>query len=291
VSEFQSPISNFRFRRTGGARGKWEMENGKWKMAPGFTLLEAVLSLSLTVMLLGGVYTFYHATLAGREDIHQAAGRILAQRRVLEMMTEDLRSGMLLATVQTGLSGTAEGFSIPRAVLPPAPVFLVGAQAGAGDVAPAAEPDLPAPLPPSHDVQLVGYRLYRYEDEDGVEHIGGIERTCQRTIMAAAAEEGADIESVVLTEHVKFLHVSYWDPAGGESGAWVDSWSDPQPPKAVLIRIGSEPLEEGIDPKEYPYRTLWRVMHVPSKSSLLTALGGAGRAARASGEGGEERPE
>jgi len=120
-------------------------------MASGFTLLEAVLALTLAVMLLGGVYAFYHATLEGRRDIHEVSSRILAQRRVLEMMSEDLRSGMLLATIQSGLSGTAEGFTVPRAVVPPASVFVVGAQAGEGDARAIEQPDLPSPLPPSAD--------------------------------------------------------------------------------------------------------------------------------------------
>jgi len=107
--------------------------------------------------------------------------------------------------------------------------------------------------------------------------------------MAAAAEEGVDIESNVLTEHVKFLDVSYWDPNEGQTGGWVDSWNGAQPPKAVLIRIGAEPLEEDADPMDYPYPTLWRVVSIPSGSALLTSGGGGGGRARGGRADGAER--
>jgi len=266
------------------ARRPWAIAHRIPTKARGVTLLEAVLAISLAVVLIALVYAYYRTTLHARDTLNEFNRTTLAQRRVLEMMAEDLRSTLPFSTLQTGLQGSAEEFTIPRAVLPPLSLFLSDAATP--------EPEVDRSLPPSndvqlvgYDVQLVGYRLYRYEDEDGVEQIGGIERTCQRTVMAAAAEEGEDVKAVLLSERVRFLHVTYWDGEAGEEGQWVDSWSSLEPPAAVRIELGLEPLEEDVSPEEYPHPTMWRVVDIPARAIALSGGRGGGRA-RARGGGG-----
>ena len=120
-------------------------------------------------------------------------------------------------------------------------------------------------LEPQHDVQLVTYRLARYTDEEGVEHVGGLERLCQRTILAETAEEGSNVESVMLSRRIKFLRVQYSD-----GGQWTGTWDRSGLPAAVRIDLGIQPLDEGLDFEEYPHETNWRVVAVPA------GLAGAG---------------
>ncbi|MHC4716471.1 MAG: PulJ/GspJ family protein [Planctomycetota bacterium] len=254
----------------------------------GFTLLEAVLAVSLTVILIGSVYAYYHTTLRARDALNDTNDTTLAQRRILEMMAEDLRSAVAFSGLQTSLEGTAEAFTVPRAVVPPPLMFLTEA-AGGGELGVADGPaEAGVAFPPQHDVQLVGYRLYRYEDEEGLEQIGGVERTCQRTVMARAAEEGEDIEAVLLSEHVKFLYVTYWSPDEGEEGDWLETWSAALPPKAVRIELGAEPLDEDLTPDEYPHPTMWRVVDIPAGGAVPPSRG-RGRGGRSGDRGGTRR--
>jgi len=223
-----------------------------------FTLLEVVLALTLTLVLAGAAYAFYRQALEMRRSVHLQSDSVLAQRRILDMIAEDLRSAVAYSTLQTGLNGEVESVSFPRTTVPSGAVFAerrftearpsLGQDPAAGDV-----------REPEHDVQLVGYRLRREEDEEGVEQIVGIVRTCQRNVTAETAEEGSDIEAVLLSGHVKFLYLQYWD---GEQ--WVETWPGPSAPPAVRVAVGLETLEEGLTHAEYPHETLWRVVAVPT---------------------------
>jgi len=228
------------------ARRPWAIAHRIPTKARGVTLLEAVLAISLAVVLIALVYAYYRTTLHARDTLNEFNRTTLAQRRVLEMMAEDLRSTLPFSTLQTGLQGSAEEFTIPRAVLPPLSLFLSDAATP--------EPEVDRSLPPSNDVQLVGY-------------------------------EGEDVKAVLLSERVRFLHVTYWDGEAGEEGQWVDSWSSLEPPAAVRIELGLEPLEEDVSPEEYPHPTMWRVVDIPARAIALSGGRGGGRA-RARGGGG-----
>ncbi|KPK80942.1 MAG: hypothetical protein AMJ81_11090 [Phycisphaerae bacterium SM23_33] len=250
--------------------------------APGFTLLEAVLAVALAVILVGTVYAFYRHTLGVRQALHEQADTLLAQRRILDMMAEDVQSAVVYSTLGVGLNGTVEEFSVARAVVPSQAVYLTAEliRARPGVWEEPSEQD--KAFQPQHDVQLVSYRLNRYTDEEGVEQIGGLERLCQRTILAETAEEGTNVETVLLSAHTRFCRLQYWD-----GSQWTESWARPAMPQAVRIDLGVQPLEEGLEPREYPYETTWRVIAIPA-----AAAGGGARPAgggpRPGGEGAGE---
>jgi len=233
----------------------------------GFTLLEVILALSMVVVLAGMVYAFYHDALGVRETVARQSNTALAQRRVLDMIDEDLRSALLFSTLQVGLDGRADGFAVARTAVPSRAVFVapsigsVGVERGDG------QDDTGAAFRPQTDVQLVEYRLRIEEDEDGVEYIAGLERTCQRTVMAETAEQGQEIQAVLLSAAIKFLRTQYWD-----GQAWAASWQENSLPTAVRVDVGLEPLDEDLTPEEYPHETMWRVIAIPS--------GGAARSQR-----------
>lgn len=248
----------------------------------GFTLLEVVLAVALAVVLTGAVYAFYQVTLDAREDVRREGQLVLAQRRALDLMASELESAIVYQMLQMGLRGSSEEVTLLRTAVPSRAVFYVPQLLSFPDEwadSPASEG--PA-WEPEHDIVMVGYRLSRYQDEDGVERIGGLERTSMRTISAQLSEErggepgepGAgpprdereeadapgisNVKVSLLTEHVKFLNLRYWDGA-----AWVEAWDQPELPLAVMIEIGAEPLPEDLTPEEYPYETSYRVVALP----------------------------
>lgn len=236
-----------------------------------FTLLEAILALGLTVLLVGAVCAFYHHSLDVHEVLREQVDTLLARRRVLDMAAEDLRSAILYSTLQVGLNGSSEQFSLARSVVPSRAVYLTPTLIGSAELL-AAEPAAEdTAFDPQHDVQLVSYRLDRYTDDEGVEQIGGLERLCERTILAETAEEGANVEVVLLSRHIKLFHVQYWD---GQQ--WATSWERQGLPLAVRVDLGIKPLEEGQDFEEYPYETTWRVIAIPTALRPGGRDGGAG---------------
>ncbi len=245
----------------------------------GFTLLEMTLAVGLTVLLMGGVYAFYRLTLGVRADVRQQGEEVFAQRRALELLAGELQSAVVYPFLMMGLSGDGEQVTFMRTAVPSRAVFYADKLLDARSAGPAYEPE--------HDIQMIGYRLNRYEDEDGVEQIGGLERTALRTIQAQVVSEQADraepaqptgrrassppadetgepsepgsaIHVTLLTQHVKFLRLSYWDGA-----AWVDQWDQRDLPSAVMIEMGAQPLPEDLLPEEYPYPTISRVVAIP----------------------------
>ncbi len=217
----------------------------------GFTLLEVLLAVSLVVLLVGAVYAFYSHTLDTRDHLRREGQVIFAQRRVLDLLTEQLQS------TRSGLDGSGDTVSFMRTVVPGRPVFLTPNITRAPSIA--SDKTGPTPFDPQHDVQLVTYRLKRITDEDGVEQIAGLERTCIKTVTAKVAEEGENVEAVFLTEHVRFIHLQYWDGSD-----WSDSWTGRSLPQAVRIGLGTEPLPDDATADEYPYETLWRVVAIPA---------------------------
>ncbi len=224
-----------------------------------FTLLEVVLAVGLTVVLAGSVYAFYQVTLGVREDLRQESQRIFGRRRALDLMARELEAAVFYPMLRTGLRGDSESVHLMRTVVPSRAVFLLpkslNAPSGGSDQLEAAADA----WGPEHDVQMISYRLNRYEDEDGNEQIGGLERTCMRTVAAQTAEEGSNVHVGLVTEQVKFLRLQYWDGL-----AWQDSWQQDGLPLAVRIELGGEPLPEETAPEDYPYETIWRVVAVPT---------------------------
>ena len=216
------------------------------RLHSGFTLLEVLLAVSLVIMLSAGIYTFYANTLETRDHVRRTGQVIFAQRRIMDIMAREITSA------RSGLEGTGDTVSFMRTAVPGRAVFLAPNITRTPSIA--SEKTDESPYRPQHDIQLVSYRLNRCDDE-----IGGLERTCLKNIKAEVVEEGSDIEVVLLTEHVKFIHLQYWDGSG-----WSDSWTARALPQAVRIRLGAEPLPEDTAAEDYTFDTICRVVAVPA---------------------------
>ena len=279
----------------------------KFGIPAGFTLLEVILAVSLTIILCGAVYSFYHFVLGAGDDARQQGQKSFAQRRVLELMAEEMASAIVYPFLQVGMNGDGETVMFMRTALPSRAVFWKDELVNAPPPAGWDEQDGQWGWEPEHDIQRVEYRLQYYEDEEGVEQVAGLERTSMRTIAAKVAEEREEetgqeeptrqrtgsgsgggtgnIRVAFLTEHVKFLRFQYWDGSG-----WQESWQTGGLPLAVWIELGSEPLPEDMAPDEYPYETVYRIVAIPAgyKPTEGTAAG-VGRMGSPQRRGGPER--
>ena len=232
--------------------------------ASGMTLLEVVLAVSIVVMMMGGTYAFYTDILGTRDSVVETTERISAVRSVMSRLTDELGAAKLYPFVNIGLNGQTDRMEFMTVVLP-------------GRAAWALRGLTEDPVPAEHDLQLLGYRLRTREDESGEVVVEGLERTCQRRLTATEVEEGEEIELSLLTPHVRFLSLQYYDGA-----AWNTTWSASSLPAAVRITLGLAPLPEDLDPEDYPYEAFRRTIYLPggvsdTAGTVVRGLGAGNR--------------
>jgi hypothetical protein len=207
-------------------------------------LLEVVLAVTLTVSLIGAVLWFYDSAVSTRAVVVREAEIAAAERMIMDRITDDLRGAMASRFLGVGMEGQTDEVEFLTARLP-------------GPGAWVKQDPTDDPIPPEYDLQLIGYRLRMQEDEDGELQVVGLERAVQKIPGARAVEVEEDIPTLLLSEHIRFLRLRYWD-----GSTWLDSWSGGDVPQAVEIIMGSEPLPEGIEPDEYPYSTFRRSVYI-----------------------------
>jgi len=231
----------------------------------GFTLLEVVLAVTLALVLMAAMLTFYRQATHVREAVLEETRIVGGHRLVMDRLTDDLRTAIAHPSFGLGLEGGTGSLRLATTTLPGANAWVVPSMGQRESV------------PAEPDVQVVGYRLRVTETETGEWVVDGIERTCQRTPTAIVSEEGAEIQAVLMTPALKFLRLRYWD-----GNAWVESWGGGDLPGAVEVALGQEPLPEGVEPFDYPYPTLHRVVAVPggvraTGGTMVRGLGEEGR--------------
>jgi len=236
----------------------------------GFTLLEVVLAVSLTLVLMVAMLTFYRQAADVRAAVVEEAELIGAERAVMDLMTEQLRGAFVFQFLGQGMDGGLTQARFSTVTLPSRSVWLVQGITETEEI------------PPERDLEIVAYRVRYVEDEYGDMVAVGLERTCQKVLtprVAEEAEEGeeGEIQATLLTPHLKFIRFQYWD-----GSAWLESWSGGDLPQAVEIVLGAQPLPEDFeDPFEYPYPTFRRVVFVPAAAQgrsgpMIRGLGGMG---------------
>lgn len=232
----------------------------------GFTLLEVVLAVSLALGLLVAMFGFYRHTTRVESAVTEEVERVGAVRAVMRLLTRELRSAFVVRFLGQGLDGAGDRIQLASLTLPSGAVWI---EQGMTET---------SPLPPEHDVQIVGYRLRYVENEEGDLVVAGLERTCQRVLTLRVAEEGEEeeIEVMLVTPHIAFLRLRYWD-----GSAWAEAWQGNDLPGAVEITLGYRPLPEDTEPEEYPYETHRRVVAIPSaakdqQGTVIRGLKGPG---------------
>jgi prepilin-type N-terminal cleavage/methylation domain-containing protein len=223
----------------------------------GFTLLEVLLAVALTLSLLGALLGFYKEVADVRAAVGAEADLVGAERTLMDLMTAELRAATPYPQMSLALTGSTGDVRFVTTALPTADAWRV-ANVTEGPVAPS-----------GMDRQVVGYRLRVSQDDQGKPVIDGIERTCQRMVTLKVVDEEKDVRATLVTASLKFLRLRYWNGT-----AWADTWGGQDLPAAVEIVMGEQPLPEGGDPTEYPalYDTFRRVVCLPA--GVKPATGG-----------------
>jgi prepilin-type N-terminal cleavage/methylation domain-containing protein len=224
----------------------------------GFTLIEVVLAVMLSLALVVAMLMFYKQVTDVRAAVRAETQFISEEQTIMELMTRDLRASIIYPVLSEGIDGGA-----PMAVkmvtvgMPGGISWVVENVTTAGQFAP--EPD----------IQVIGYRVRTEQDEGGQLVATGIERTCQRTPTLTTIVEGdshglaadgspSNVVVTPLSYNIRFLYLRYWD-----GSAWQDSWTTGDLPGAVEIILGRDALPDGTDPKDYPGETFRRMVCVP----------------------------
>jgi len=240
-----------------------------------FTLLEMVLAIGMIVSLMGTAIWFTQHLGASREAINAKAQEIVSRRALMRRMTKELRCAMNLRRFGIGVSGEADSITFVTTAIPGKSVWVD-------------RNILDQPIPPETDIRLITYRQAIREDEEGVEYVVGIERTCQKLLDAPEAEEGENIRVALITDKLKYLRFTYYD-----GQAWVKSWTPDQGiPLAVAVTLGDEPVyedemtameSEDEEPEEYIGLASRRLIYLPlseMKTQGTIIRGGPGGSGR-----------
>ena len=211
----------------------------------GFTLMEILLALAVVGGVILGVLGFYRSVADSRNDIIAYAEGIGARRAVMEMLTDELRGALAYRFLNLGVEGTEDSILFPTTRIPGPAVWI--------------DRELTdQPIPPEHDLHVVGYRPALWEREDGTVYVAGLERTHQQVVTAQAPEEGDEIIVDFVTGHVRFIFFEYHDGA-----QWQTSWTGGDLPAAVRITLGGHVLPEEIEPEDYPHPITRRTVFIP----------------------------
>jgi len=267
--------------------------------ASGFTLIEAVLALTLMIMLLSGVYGFYVTTLRARDVGSHIARDVLLAHSLLERMADEIRhTSDMVPGDGIAFSGTHDKLVVIRTGMPENYAF---------DKHDSKRDKLP---PAQMDISRVTYELIwddELTDDDGVKLCHGLLRSEQRTfdpnpklVMKVAEDEapppedGKDadqnapgpkvmpVDRELVAPEIKYVRFEYFDGA-----EWRDRWQAQQGdtdastgtldhalPQAVRITLGHDrvaPEYEERDLKETQDNSKKKEFH-PDRFTLVVYL-------------------
>ncbi len=233
----------------------------------GFTLIEVVLAITLSIGLAGTAIWFYQHAGDVRESAITQIEEVSARRQMMDRITMQLRGAIQLPLSNTGVQGTTDQLTFVTATLP-------------GRASWAVRQTTEDPIPPEQDLLLVTFGLRVTENEDGFNVIEGLDTHVQKILDAPVVEEGEEIQTILLSSEVRFVRFQYWDGA-----EWLETWDPAEQeglPQAIEVAVGKQPLPENVDPAEYEYDLVRRVIYLPgaagqaTSGSLLRGLNGGG---------------
>ncbi|UCD29252.1 MAG: hypothetical protein JSV03_01875 [Planctomycetota bacterium] len=196
----------------------------------GFTLLEAILALSLMIALLSGVYGFYANTLRVRHDGGKITRDVMLTRAVLARIINELRHATdILPGDGRGFKGSEDSITIVYVNMPDRHNAFNKYNSIFKDAPPA-----------EMDIRRVSYQLLwddEFVDDEGVKLCHGLLRSEQKTFdpnpayVVVEEEPGSDkqqekkVKKVIESEtelfapEIKYLRFEYFDGA-----EWHDAW-------------------------------------------------------------------
>ncbi len=235
---------------------------GRSRARRAFTLLEAILALTLMIMLLSGVFGFYKTTLEAREAGREIARDAMLAHSILERIGDEIRHTTdIMPGDGIGFGGTHDKITIIRATMPERYAFD---EHGPHDQ-----------LPPGQlDIRRITYELIwdeELKDDEDVKICHGLLRSEQRTFdpnpkfviktteetdLGGKEDKSKDpvaraampVDRELIAPEVKYVRFEYYDGA-----EWRDRWQttaeqmgeaggegDHALPQAVKVTIGRE---------------------------------------------------
>jgi type II secretory pathway pseudopilin PulG len=204
----------------------------RWRGRRGFTLLEVILAISLTIVLVSGMFAFYSYVLRARQAGTASVHNTKLDRAVLDRMVREIRQATSIVPGDgVGFRGSRHRIAIVHLVLPDRESFKEYGRT------------VDEPPPAQSDWRRVTYQLLwddELTDAEGVSICHGLWRTEQRTFdpnprfvvnqdEPEASAEGLEDEQEqevtpsaqgeLLAPEIKYLEFAYYDGA-----EWRDRW-------------------------------------------------------------------
>jgi type II secretory pathway component PulJ len=228
----------------------------------GFTLLEMVLAISLTLGLMGVLMWFGRYTADVRHTAVTRIEQTANRRAVLSAMARHLQAALSDPATGLTLIGESRRVSFAVTALPPASIWTV---AKATDEAP----------PAASDVQVVSYGVDMIETDGAIEP-AGLRVAVQMLPSARTQETGVTSWSQLVCPEIRFLFLRYFDGQG-----WHESWQEDRLPVAVEIVTSDAPLPDGVAAADHPGPLKRRVVRLAAGQrsgprALLPTGGGRG---------------
>ena len=231
----------------------------------GFTLIEVVLAIVIGVGLFTGVLMFYRQTAVLREEILRKADALSAVRLVMDRVSTELRTIPPSTAGVPILSGDSRSLRILHTAVPSKAAWR-GGNLGRASIVEADWVEVSYRW--SSDTNQPG--LFRQERTHtasapvSTNLLTEIEPLTGNSTNAILPSGG-----IPLSEAIAYLRFRYWDGT-----RWQTSWEKLQPPTAVEISLGLEPIEdefmgdtadsEGAPGQEYPFEVFRRVIALPA---------------------------
>jgi len=202
----------------------------------GLTLLELVVAISLIIMILGAILTFYWQTAETRDQVARLADRTQLARQVLERMAAELRGcpgvRQLGFPAAQRISGTRRSITFITTALPEESHYRFY---GEFDKLP----------PGQHDLREISYELWvdpHKTTDAGEPLVGGIIRTEKRTLnqLVIDEREPLQIRHDLWAPELGYLEFRYFD--GVE---WTTTWdlTEGNPlPYLIQITVGFDSI-------------------------------------------------
>lgn len=225
--------------------------------AGGFTLLEVILAVTLTVSLVGGLFALYFTGQKTAQAVTARQEQLLAQRLVMRQIASELASAVVYGALARGMDGQADQANWPSAALP-GPASWIPPRTGQPDRAPQA------------DVRFVGYRLRLEQGGESAEPVVvGLERTCQtildpRVIEESDEDASATVQAQLISTQIRTLQFRYFN-----GSTWSETWTTPDLPAAVEITLGTAP-PPGQGEQPDPATIVRRVVTIPASEQLFS---------------------
>lgn len=209
----------------------------------GFSLLEVLLAMSLVIVMMAAIFSFYQFALRIRATSHRRVHRAQLARTLLEQIAHDLRGIAPNTTKYTPvLRGNPEILDCLTAAVPDPQLFADRSITGSG---PARQMDL------RRIMWFLAVNEEEY-DENNDPLIVGIVRRTQRNLdpfksfvdeetgeimedqggMASDDEEYRTFYDQLVTTEIRFLEFSYYN---GQK--WLQKWEMPEGPAGVMIPV------------------------------------------------------